>query len=255
MQDALDVVDEYAEEYADTFVQWLGVPASSVNTAQSPSEVLDGWQLDLDVLFDNRRVLNHELSWMDPPDDDPATLWDELVVFSWKTLYVGRLAGTCPDGPPYEGRCAEHEMEEAWTALEDARAVVEEKRAVVDDARAALENTQAKTARDILSAEEGGGEGGGTRWRRDEEAAAELTVETESLDVALLQSEITVAEHALAEAREDVRNAVLAAPVSASSRTFRWRRATAWANRAVSRRRRSPSWTRPWWRSTARWTR
>ena len=116
--------------------------------------MLDGWQLDLDVLFDDRQVLNHELSWMEPPDDDPATLLDELVVFSWKTLYVGRLAGTCPDGPPYETRCAEHELEEAWMALEDARAVVDDKRAAVDDARAALENTQGKIARDILSAQE-----------------------------------------------------------------------------------------------------
>ena len=213
VEDALDVVDEYAEEYADTFVQWLGVPASSVNTQQDVAEVLGGWQFDLDVLFDDRQVLNHEISWMDPPDDDPATLWDELVVFSWKTLYVGRLAGTCPDGPPYEGRCAEHEMEEAWTALEDARAVVEDKRAGVDDARAALENTQAKTARDVLSAEEAV-ENAENALVADEEAAAELTVETESLDVALLRSEVNVAEHILAEAREDVGNAVLTAPVA-----------------------------------------
>lgn len=213
VDDALDVVDEMAEEYADAFVQWLGVPASSVNTAQSPSEVLSGWQLDLDALFDDRQVLNHDLSWMDPPDDDPATLWDELVVFSWKTLYVGRLAGTCPDGPPYQGRCAEEELEEAWTALEDARAAVEDKRAVVDDARAALENTIAKTAREILSAEEAV-EKAENALVADEEAAADLVVETETLDVALLQSEITVAEHALADALEAVENAALTAPVS-----------------------------------------
>ena len=213
VQDALDVVDEYAEEYADTFVQWLGVPASSVNPAQDPAEVLSAWQLDLDVLFDDRQVLNHEISWMDPPDDDPATLWDELVVFSWKTLYVGRLAGTCPDGPPYEGRCAEHDMEEAWTVLEDARAVVDDKRALVDDARAALENTQAKTARDVLSAEEAV-ERAENALVADEEAAADLTVETESLDVELLQAEITVAEHALASAQDAVQNVVLLAPVS-----------------------------------------
>lgn len=213
VQDALDVVAEHVEEYADAFVQWLGVPASSVNTQHEPSEVLDGWQLDLDALFDDRQVLNHELSWMDPPDDDPATLWDELVVFSWRTLYVGRLAGTCPDGPPYEGRCAEHEMEDAWTALEDVRAVVEDKRAVVDDARAALENTQAKTARDVLSAEEAV-ENAENALAAEEEKAAELTVEAETLDVALLRAEVTVAEHALAEAREDVENAVLTAPVS-----------------------------------------
>ena len=213
VQDELDVVDEMAEEYAGTFTQWLGVPASSVNTEQAPAEVLSGWQLDLDVLFDDRQVLDHDLSWMDPPDDDPATLWDEFVVFAWKTLYVGRLAGTCPDGPPYEGRCAEHEMEDAWTALEDARAVVEDKRAVVDDARAALENTQAKTAREILSAEEAV-EKAENALVADEESAAELVVETESLDVALLQSEITVAEHALADALEAVENAALTAPVS-----------------------------------------
>ncbi len=213
VEDTLDVVDERAEEYADTFVQWLGVPVSRVNTAQDPAGVLSGWQLDLDVLFDNRQVLNHDLSWMDPPDDDPATLWDELVVFSWKTLYVGRLAGTCPDGPPYEGRCAEHEMEEAWTALEDARAVVQDKRAVVDDARAALENTQAKTAREILAAEEAV-EKAENALVADEEAAADLTAETESLEVALLQAEITVAEHALAKARVDVGKAALTAPVA-----------------------------------------
>lgn len=213
VDDALDVVDEMAEEYADAFVQWLGVPASSVNTQQEPSEVLSGWQLDLDALFDDRQVLNHDLSWMDPPDDDPATLWDELVVFSWKTLYVGRLAGTCPDGPPYQGRCAEEELEEAWTALEDARAVVEDKRAVVDDARAALENTIAKIARDVLSAEEAV-EKAENALVADEEAAADLVVETETLDVALLQSEITVAEHALADALEAVENAALTAPVS-----------------------------------------
>ena len=103
VQDALDVVAEYAEEYADTFTQWLGVPASSVNVEHDPDGVLHGWQLDLDALFDDRQVLNHELSWMEPPDDDPATLWDELVVFSWRTLYLGRLAGTCPRRPAVPG--------------------------------------------------------------------------------------------------------------------------------------------------------
>lgn len=213
VDDALDVVNEMAEEYADAFVQWLGVPASSVNTQQEPSEVLSGWQLDLDALFDDRQVLNHDLSWMDPPDDDPATLWDELVVFSWKTLYVGRLAGTCPDGPPYQGRCAEEELEEAWTALEDARTTVDDARAVVDDKRAELENTIAKIARDVLSAEEAV-EKAENALVADEEAAADLVVETETLDVALLQSEITVAEHALADALEAVENAALTAPVS-----------------------------------------
>ncbi|MCY4583775.1 MAG: HlyD family efflux transporter periplasmic adaptor subunit [Chloroflexi bacterium] len=213
VQDALDVVDERAEEYAETFVQWLGVPASSVNTELDPAGVLSGWELDLDALFDDRQVLNHELSWMEPPNDDPATLWDELVVFLWKTLYVGRLAGTCPDGPPFEGRCAEHEMEEAWTAVEDARLPVEEALAVVDDARAALENAEAKTARDLLSAEEAV-EKAESALVADEESAADLTVETEALDVALLRREITVAEHALASAQEDLRNAVLTAPVS-----------------------------------------
>lgn len=213
IQDALEVVDEAAEEYAETFTQWLGVPASSVDTQRNPGEVLSGWQLDLDVLFDDRQVLNHEISWMDPPDDDPATLWDELVVFSWKTLYVGRLAGTCPDGPPYEGRCAEHEMEEAWTALEDTRTAVDDARAVLDDARAALENTVAKIARDVLSAEEAV-EKAQNALVADEEAVAELAVESEALDVALLLSEITVAEHALASAQEGVGNAVLTAPVS-----------------------------------------
>ena len=213
VEDALDVVDEVAGAYAEAFTSWLGVPASEVNTQQDPSEVLSGWRLDLDVLFDDRQVLNHELSWMEPPDDDPATLWDELVVFSWKTLYVGRLAGTCPDGPPYETRCAEHELEEAWTALEDARAGVDDKRAAVDDARAALENTQGKIARDTLSAQEAV-EKAENALAADEEAAADLTVEAETLDVSLLRSEITVVEHALASALEDVENAELTAPVS-----------------------------------------
>ncbi len=213
VDDALEAADEVAEAYADTFVQWLGVPASSVNTSQDPAEVLSGWELDLDVLFDDRQVLNHELSWMEPPDDDPATLWDELVIFSWKTLYLGRLAGTCPDGPPYQGRCAGHEMEEAWTALEDARSVVDDKRAAVDDARAALENTQGKIARDILSAQEAV-EKAENALAADEEAVEDLTVEAETLDVSLLRSEVTVAEHALASALEDVENAVLAAPTA-----------------------------------------
>ncbi len=213
VQDALEVVDERAEAYAEVFTQWLGVPASEVNTQQSPSEVLEGWELDLDALFDDRQVLDHDLSWMEPPDDDPATLWDELVVFSWKTLYVGRLAGTCPDGPPYEGRCAEHEMEEAWTGLEDARAAVDDAGATVDDARAALENTLAKAARDVLSAEEAV-EKAESALATDEEAAEDVVAETASLDVDLLRSEVTVAEHALAEAQEDLRNAVLTAPVS-----------------------------------------
>ena len=213
VEDALEAADEVAGAYTEAFTSWLGVPAESVNTQQDPAEVLDGWQLDLDVLFDDRQVLNHELSWMEPPDDDPATLLDELVVFSWKTLYVGRLAGTCPDGPPYETRCAEHELEEAWTALEDARAVVDDKRAAVDDARAALENTQGKIARDILSTQEAV-EKAENALAADEEKAADLTVEAETLDVSLLRSEVTVAEHALASAQEDVENAVLTAPVA-----------------------------------------
>ena len=39
-------------------------------------------------------------------------------------------------------------------------------------------------------------------------------MEAETLDVSLLRSEVTVAEHALASAQEDVENAVLTAPVA-----------------------------------------
>ena len=166
VEDALEAADEVAGAYTEAFTSWLGVPAESVNTQQDPAEVLDGWQLDLDVLFDDRQVLNHELSWMEPPDDDPATLLDELVVFSWKTLYVGRLAGTCPDGPPYETRCAEHELEEAWTALEDARAVVDDKRAAVDDAPCGVGEHPGEDSAGHPLDSGGGGEGRRTRWPR-----------------------------------------------------------------------------------------
>ena len=104
-------------------------------------------------------------------------------------------------------------MDEAWTALDDARAVVDDARDAVDDARAALENTLAKSARDVLSAEEAV-EKAENALTADEEAAAELTEETESLDVALLRSELAVAEHALAGALEDAEDAILTAPVS-----------------------------------------
>ena len=203
---AQDGLADAAEEYAAAFTRWLGVPADSVDAQRSPEQQLAAWRIDLDALFDGRRVLNHESSWATPPTDDPETLWDEFLLFSWRTLYVGRLAGTCPDGPPAEGRCAEHEFEEAWTAVEDANTAIE-------DARNALDNALAKVARDVLAAEEAV-ERAENALAADEEQAAEVAQGSESLDIALLRSDLTVAEHALASARADVQSAALTAPVS-----------------------------------------
>ena len=204
LQDAQEAEEEAGREYARVFGQWLGIGASSVDLLQGPAALLSNWQLDLSALLDGRLGLSHRPGTSGLPDDDPATVWDERVLYTWRALYPGAVAATCTEGPPSGLRCAEHDMEQAWAALEDARAAVQ-------DAQASLDDELVKAAQGILASEEALARAE-EALAADEEGALDAAQASEELDVALLRSAVSVAEHALLGAREDLIDAVLAAP-------------------------------------------
>ena len=204
LQDAHEAEEEAGRDYAKTFEQWLGIEASGVDLFQSPAALLGNWQVDLSALLDGRLGLSHRPGVSGLPDDDPATVWDERVLYTWRALYPGAVAATCSAGPPSGVRCAEHDMEQAWAALEDARAAVQ-------DAQASLDDALVKAAQDILANEEAVARAE-EALAADEDQALDAAQPGEELDVALLRAAVSVAEHALVGAQEDLLDAALAAP-------------------------------------------
>ena len=108
------------QDYADTFVRWLGVPGAMVDTDLPPSTLLAQWDADLNEIYPG---------YTSPSDfaaisaeDDPSTVWNEVSVATFITFFPGQLVGSCNGEPPTYGICVGSEMDAAWDALQQARA-------------------------------------------------------------------------------------------------------------------------------------
>ena len=247
---ARKAVADAEKAYRDVFAQWLGAALSDEDVRLSPAGLLAQWGVDLDALFAKNDFGGGygRDDALTAPRDDPATAWDEFVVFSW-VFFPGRVVGTCEDDtPPTMGRCAEKEMKDAWDALGAARADLDKALARLASAALAAEQGVAdaesavKRAEDAL-ADARAGDAALAAQRRASVASAEQALadartvdptivaqrrasvasaeqaladaqEVDALDVALRRTEVAVAEHGLATARTELAGADLTAPIA-----------------------------------------
>ena len=124
LQAAQGSFDAAVEAYQTAMALWLGAELTDEELALEPAAVLESWGADLSSLFaaDSRFYDLGQWYWtVGIPADDPATRWNEAVVYTWVNFYPGAIALTCGDeGAPFEGKCVESEINDAWEAYQGA---------------------------------------------------------------------------------------------------------------------------------------
>ncbi len=123
--DAVDSVATSFEGYRDVFRQWLGAEIDQGETDMDPTSLLELWGTDLATLFDtDLRFYDLGKAWLAQGSrDDPATRWNETVVYAWLNLYPGAFAATCNGGDPAgQSICVAKSFDDAWDTLKDAEA-------------------------------------------------------------------------------------------------------------------------------------
>ena len=117
--------DEKEAAYIGVFDKWLGITISGNQLQMTPDTLLAALGLDLDEVFHKDTRYQDLGRWTrteGPPTDDPKTVWNEAVVYSWINLFTHEILPTCPDitidlSPELEGGkvlCIKLEMETAW---------------------------------------------------------------------------------------------------------------------------------------------
>ncbi|MCH7997106.1 MAG: biotin/lipoyl-binding protein, partial [Chloroflexi bacterium] len=124
IEEARDGLTTAREGYKVIFKNWLGITINSEETGQDPDTLLDSWGIDLTSLFDPDQE-TYKRTYGTAPDgpvDDPATLWNEVVVHSWIRLFPGSVSPTCEgEGSSSGGFCVENEFDSAWETYQQAR--------------------------------------------------------------------------------------------------------------------------------------
>ena len=145
--DAQEARDDAEDAYGELFESWLGIVLDADEMRVSPDELIAGWDIDLDRIFDaSQRYydIGRFLSTEGRPQDDPATVWDEARVYAWLNFYPGTIVAYCGDDAPYLGVCIYQDLEAAWDALIDAESALAN---VLADASNAIESASQAVSR------------------------------------------------------------------------------------------------------------
>ena len=223
--DAVYSVATSFEGYRDVFRKWLGAEIDQGETDQDPTSLLGLWGTDLATLFDtDSRFYDLGKRWMAQGSrDDPATRWDETVVYAWMNLYPGAFEATCDGWAATEQSiCVAKKFDDSWGALKDAEAhldmietqaaktVANAETAVaradesLADAQVALTNLNAGP--DILEVDRGYHQLALAKASLDEAIAdlAEVTDGPDPLQLEAKQTQVTLAQVSLDEAIADL---------------------------------------------------
>ena len=228
--------DAGLEEYRNSFERWLGADTSTVDGAADPEEQLALWGIDLEVLFPpdaSVRDVSPGLDGQRLPMDDPATPWNEFVVYAWNHLYPGAVVTTCEDfDVSAEVRCIMDELETAWTAFSSAaddldKVNVEAAKALSVAGKAVDVSMDAlKDARDDLSYLIDSSDPAVLASKQKDLASAQAKLEAalkkmaevndpaDPLDIAFLEADIVSATLALDTFPDLLAGAVMKAPMS-----------------------------------------
>ena len=225
---AMDDLDTVQADYASLFEKWLGMNVVPPN-GQAPETALAAYGVDLESVFGSHIQGDHiQQSWsllsQNGTRDDPATPWDEVLVFSWLVLYPGQVlvdCGTLEAGPHLS--CIRDEFVDAYELVQEqttnlelvqaeeaekvrkATAAVSNAEETVELRQQALDDYLAEVAEEpdqlLLESKARAIEMAEADLFDAEAALADLTQSTE-LDVELADHEIELAQAELADAEE-----------------------------------------------------
>ena len=126
IQDATEDLDMAHADYNGVFVKWLGMNIDS-HYGQSPESILGAYDTDLESIFEESRIQEMMSQAEDGVlEDDPATPWNEEVVFSWAVFYPGDILVDCGNLKPGPYRaCIQDEFLDAYEVVEELAANLE----------------------------------------------------------------------------------------------------------------------------------
>ena len=190
VEDAQEVVSSAEQGYRDVFNKWLGVDVGEHRTT-SPEALLDFWGADLASIFDRTAQEKRLDAFVrESAGDDPATAWNELVVYAWLAFFPGDILATCEDGiVPAQSLCVKQETDDAWEILLVAR----------DN----LDTVQTQSAKAVASSESAVSTAEQAFAARAE-VLDELKAPAEPLEIETKAIDLAVAKTKLEEAREEL---------------------------------------------------
>ena len=185
---AREDIGDAVEEYREPFERWLGADPQDIDDSISPESLLDLWGADLEALF-NRSDVDQSL-YDPPPDDDPATAWNEQTVYAFTHLSPYEVLAECEEEPTDPNIfCPLDEMSEAWKKVVDARAVLA-------DLETPAATALAKSADAVAKAEEAVSDA--------KDKLSDLLEPPETFALNSKEKELAAARTALAEAESDL---------------------------------------------------
>ena len=151
---AREDVGEAVEEYQTPFESWLGVDPRDVDDSIAPQALLDRWGADLEALFDRSGVDDRLIS--PPPVDDPATAWDENIIYAFTHLSPYDIRAECDEEGLADPNifCVLDEMSEAWDKLVDARSALNDLETPATTALSKAEDAVAKAEEAVSDAKD-----------------------------------------------------------------------------------------------------
>ena len=200
LETAQEARDNSQEEYLKPFQKWLGFTPNADQARIAPQDLLDALGIDLNALYDPRlrfSDLNRNASAEGMPPDDPATPWNESLVYTWLNIFPGSIVVTCDNGVPFQGACIHDEMTTPWDALSTALEALDTTQTQATGAIAKAENAASAAERVLEKAIK---------------SLDDLTAGTDELTLALRQADVAEAQSALDTALQNLEDVTIYAP-------------------------------------------
>lgn len=229
--------DEASERWVNFFKGWLGIDLTRAEVDTDPETLLKAWGVDLEALFSREARFKGVSTFTDGyvttglPPDDPATRWNEAVVFIRMNFQPGTIVAWCGDAPARAQEvCIERDMKKVWDAYKDAKRNLETVVNGSDKAIAGAETavTKAQEAlgtaeRTLVTLQKGANaslflqkqaqvKSAEATLAGAQETLAELVKPPKEFAVAEKRQLVRAAEVALAEAKRQLAQATLRAP-------------------------------------------
>ena len=226
IQAAMDDLDTAQSDYSGLFEKWLGMNVDPLS-GESPDAVFAAHGSDLVSIFEGPHIERMQSQFeIGILHDNPATAWNEVVVYSWAVLYPGEVLVDCGNlDAGIHRACIRDEFLDAYDAVQELTAnletvqtdeaekireaqvsvsraedTVDSRKEALDDYLTEVAESQA-TASEIKSKVEALGLAKATLEALEEDLA-ELTAEPDPLDIEAKRQDIATAETKLADSLE-----------------------------------------------------
>ena len=220
--DAQKLNDDAATDYSSQITGWFGSVVTEEDRSLAPASLFEAWDTTVDDIFTTSTALTGS------PIDDPATPWNESVVWVWTHLTPYAILTDC-DSTSDLARCPIAEIDDAWDvrvaaedalneAVADAATAATAQQKLVDSARDTV-----KTAADDIVNTTNETDIGALTAALDQAVEREKELETtlkeiddpDQLQIVLATTAVNQASAQLDSALENLAEAGLAAPTAA----------------------------------------